>query len=199
MATLTNPVTAQNIVDRFKELVVDEANGDIVWATNNNPTYSGVEVTLDASFGGTTSGLTANIEGSSIKADGSELIDADAIYNALVAETNRYTSIRNLRAKLNVTGTSGTSNADRGPIGTYGIVFDQTKVAYLNSDYLQNITDPDNAGVQSGGLIDDTALEALFSNFEAARVAVRNDTVTLTRNVCHANCHSSCHGSRGRR
>lgn len=199
MATLTNPVTAQNIVDRFEEWVPDHANAGIVWGTNNNPEYSGVEVTLDASFGGTTDGLSMSADGDDIKADGSELIDADAIYNALVTETNRYTSIRKLRARLNVTGTSGESNLDKGPIGTYGIVYDETNVAYLSSNYLQTITNPDNANVEAGELIDDTNLETLFSNFRSAYNTKRDVTITLTRDVCHASCHSSCHGSRGRR
>jgi len=199
MATLTNPVTAQNIVNRFKEFVVDHANGGIVWATNTNPTYSGVTVLTDAFMGGNSDGKSISIDGDDIKADGSELIDANAIYNALVTETNRYTSIRKVRARLNVTGVSGTSNTDKGPIGTFGIVFDQTQVAYLSDDYLQTITDPDNASVSAGEIIDDDNLETLFSNFRAAYNSERDNTITLTRNVCHASCHSSCHSSRGRR
>ena len=37
MATLTNPITKQNIVDRFADFVSNHNNNQIVWGTNNKP------------------------------------------------------------------------------------------------------------------------------------------------------------------
>jgi hypothetical protein len=37
MATLTNPINADNIVDRFADFVVDTANANIVWSASNKP------------------------------------------------------------------------------------------------------------------------------------------------------------------
>jgi hypothetical protein len=203
MATLTNPVEEQNIVDRFKDYVTDHANGGIVWANNNNPKYTAVSPNItvvgDAYMGGSTSGKSIGITGADIKADGTDVIDASSIYWALNAETNRYTSIRKLRAKLNVTGEAGDTNDDIGPVGDYGIQYDVTKIAYLSDDYLQTIDDPDNAGVAKDQVIDDTKLETLFDNFKAAYNTKRDTTVTITKDVCHASCHTSCHSSRGRR
>ena len=35
MVNLTDPINAQNIVVRFKEVVTDVADKDIVWGTDN--------------------------------------------------------------------------------------------------------------------------------------------------------------------
>ena len=40
MVTLTSPITAQNIVDRFEELVTDVADTNIVWGTDSLPGHS---------------------------------------------------------------------------------------------------------------------------------------------------------------
>ena len=40
MVNLTDPINAQNIVDRFKEVVTDVADKDIVWGTDNLPGHS---------------------------------------------------------------------------------------------------------------------------------------------------------------
>ena len=40
MVTLNNPITSQNIVDRFEELVTDIADHHIVWGTDNLPGHS---------------------------------------------------------------------------------------------------------------------------------------------------------------
>lgn len=195
MATLTNPVSRQNIVDRFSDYVTATANAGIVWGTNALPTHTdGTVVTLSGNFGGTTSGRAISINGDTLGASGS-IITAITIYNSLLTDTNRYTRIRKLRARLNVTGTGGNT----GTRPTAGIIYDQTAVAHMNDTYLQAIASVNNAGVASGQVIDDTNLETLFSNLRTEYNTKRDTTVTLTRDVCHASCHSSCHGSRGRR
>jgi len=180
MATLTNNINSQNIVDRFADYVTATAGAGISWGANALP-FSQFS---PANFGGTTAGRPIGITGPSISPVGGK-ITASNIYDTLVIETARYTSIRNLRAILNLTG-SGTQ-------------FDQTAVAYMNSTYLQSIGSPANAGVASGNSISSSNLESLFNNLRTSYSNARSATTTITVTVCHTSCHSSCHGSRGRR
>jgi len=188
MATLTNNIEEQNIVDRFADYVVANANSGISWGTNNAPFAE----FSTAYFGGTTSGKSIGISGANIFASP---ITASTIYNALVAETNTYTRIRNLRALLFVEGAGGNT----GTRPTPGYVYDATAVANMNTGYLQSVGSPSNAGVASGQLIIASNLESFFYNLYIAYVNARANTVTIQINVCHASCHSSCHGSRSRR
>ena len=180
MATLTNNINSQNIVDRFADYVTATAGAGISWGANALP-FSQFS---PANFGGTTAGRPIGITGPSISPVGGK-ITASNIYDTLVIETARYTSIRNLRAILTLTG-SGTQ-------------FDQTAVAYMNSTYLQSIGSPANAGVASGNSISSSNLESLFNNLRTSYSNSRSATTTITVTVCHTSCHSSCHGSRGRR
>lgn len=196
MATLTNPVEEQNIVNRFADYVVSDANGSITWGTNANPTYTdGTVIVDDSYFGGDTSGKGIGINGASIQTGSTDPIDGNKIYSTLVAETNAYTRIRNLRAILNVTGDGGNTGSRPTP----GVVYDQTNKANMSTSYLQDIGSPANGGVANGEVIDDADLEALFTNLRASYQAKRDTSVTIQTDVCHASCHSNCHGSRGRR
>jgi hypothetical protein len=203
MATLNNPVNPQNIVDRFADYVVATANAGIIWGNN----FDGSSYTAKpfaefdvAVFGGTTSGKGIGISGTNISAVGGT-ITASNIYNTLVAETNSYTNIRNLQAILFITGEGNTSGAAGGEIGstTKGIVFDETKPAYLNSGYLQNIGSPNASNVVSNDIVTATGLEQFFANLRASYNTARDSKQIIQVDVCHASCHSSCHGSRGRR
>lgn len=188
MATLTNPIRTQNIVDRFADYVTATADSGISWGTNAYPFGE-----FDGNyFGGSTSGRPIGISGGNI---GSGVITASNIYNTLVNETAAYTSIRNLRALLFVEGGGGNTGSRPTP----GYVYDQTAVAYMNSNYLQSIGSPNNAGVTSGVPASDENLESFFNNLRTSYNNARASTVTVQINVCHASCHSSCHGSRSRR
>ena len=198
MATLTNPINAENIVNRFADYVPTTANTGIVWGTDNNPVHSDGTVVLDDSvFGGTTSGRSIAVDGDDLGGSGA-VITASSIYNTLVAETNAYTSIRSTQARLNVTSTGG-EPYNNGTRSTPGIIYDQTNIAYLNTSYLQDIGTPSDNGVNSTSLITDEGVEGLFSTLRTSYNAARGTTITITTDVCHASCHSSCHGSRGRR
>lgn len=195
MATLTNPINAQNIVNRFADYVPTAANTSIVWGTDNNPTHSDGTVVLDDSyFGGTTSGRSIAINDSNLGGSGS-VITASSIYNTLVAETNAYTAIRSTQARLNVTGDGGNNGTRPDP----GIIYDQTNIAFLSTSYQADIGSPSDNGVNSTSLITDEGVEGLFSTLRTSYNAARGTTITITTDVCHASCHSSCHGSRGRR
>jgi len=187
MATLTSPITAQNIIDRFADFAPASANSGIVWGTNSVP-FSGFSTSY---FGGTTAGRSIGISGSTIAGNP---INAATINTAIENETAAYSQIRNLNARQNVTGV--TSN-----IGTYqtpGLIFNQTQKAYLSSSYVQSLS---AAGVtlSSGTQITDTGLEAKFTDLQTRFNSLVSNTITVTINICHSSCHSSCHGSRGRR
>jgi hypothetical protein len=186
MATLTNPISPQNIVDRYADFVTSVANQNIVWGTNALP-FSQMPA---SNFGGTTTGRPISVTGTSIT---SSPITASTIYNTLLTETATYTRIRNLRAILFVTGGGG----DSGPAP--GVAFDQTRKANMSTSYLQTLGAVNNAGVASGQVISAANLETLFTNMRAAYNTAAATTATIQVNVCHSSCHSSCHGSRGRR
>lgn len=212
MATLTNPITAQNIIDRFADYVVATANADIVWGNNAIPvmdtaTVSGVDrfvqVITEAQFGGSTAGMTISATGASITpTDGT--ITASTIYNTLVTETSRFASIRNARAIGRVTGEGGNNGTRLRLSGNvsgraYQQIFDTTAKANLNISTANNIDPPDNGGVAADSAVSATNLETFFTNLETAYTEVRDDAVTFIRSVCHSSCHSSCHRNRGRR
>lgn len=188
MATLTSPIGKQNIVDRFADYVAADANASITWGSNNEP-FSEMD---NATWGGTTSGRSIGITGASITGT---VITASTIRSVLQAETAAYTNMRNLRARLNVTGGGGNTGSRPTP----GIIYDQTAKAHLNTGYRQSLGTVANAGVTSGTTISTTNLETYFSNLRTEYRRLRDNTVTITVDVCHASCHSSCHGSRGRR
>lgn len=199
MATLTNNINAQNVVDRFADYVRATANSGIVWGTNSRP-FSEFPTSY---FGGDTGGKGIEINGTSI-GGATGLMIASTVYSNLVAETGRYTRIRNLRARLNVLGGGGNTGSRPTP----GIVYDQTRVAHMNSGYNQNVGSPSTgtSGPVAGNLITigvispaRTGMEGFFANLRDTYNAYRGNTVTITIDVCHASCHSSCHGSRGRR
>lgn len=190
MASLTNPIQSQNIVDRFADYVTATADSGISWGTNSVP-FGEFPTSY---FGGTTSGRPIGINGSNIGSAGGSII-ASNIYNTLVTETTAYTSIRYLQAILFVGGSGGNTGSRPTP----GVIYNNTAIAYMNSSYTQSIGSPDNAGVAAGNSIIASGLEQFFSNLTASYNTARAVTTTVQINVCHASCHSSCHSSRGRR
>jgi hypothetical protein len=190
MATLTNPITAQNIVDRYADFVTASANENIIWGTNALP-FSEMP---SANFGGTTAGKTITKTGTDILGTNSE-ISAAKIYDTLLAETATYTRIRKLRAILFVDGPGGNTGTRANP----GAIFDETQKSNLNTSYLQTLGIVSTSGVTAGELISSANLETLFFNMRSAYRLLRDATTTIQINVCHASCHSSCHNSRGRR
>jgi len=205
MATLTNPINAQNIVDRFNDYVRTAANVSIVWGTNNNPsavynvwittssTIQSVttEVVPDSVFGGSTTGFTSPMTGNSIKgSDGA--IDINVLINRIIQDATDYTRIRKLRATLTITG-SGTG------VPATKVVYDQTNIAHLNDTYESTISITPGSGVQPGQPITSAGLESLFTSLNLAYSQARNTAATYNRTMCHSSCHTSCHSSRGRR
>lgn len=190
---LTNPVNRQNIVDRFADYVRGSANSGISWGTNAYPFPEWTPFATE--FGGDTNGKGIEISGGNIT-DGT--ITAQNIYDVLIGETQRYTRIRNVRARLNVTGGGG----NNGSRPTAGVVYDQTAVAHLHSGYQIGVgSGRDN--VYAGNTITAGGLENMFASMRDNYNWARGQTVAgggeWTVNVCHASCHSSCHSSRGRR
>jgi len=190
MTTLNNPITPQNIVDRFADFVTSTANSGITWGTNNYPfsQFDGNQ------FGGTTTGTTVTATGSFIGNTGNT-ITATTIINVLLAETQLYTNIRYLRAILNVTGGGGNT----GNYGSPGIIYDNTSVAFLNANYRQTLNNVNFSDVNRNNKITVSGLETFFSNLQTEYNNQRNNVTTIQVDVCHSSCHSNCHSSRGRR
>ena len=200
MATLTNNITAQNIVDRFADYVVATANASIVWGTNAIP-FDAFAAYFPAIFGGTTAGKAIGITGTNLGGSGS-IITAATIVSVLRAETTAYTRIRNMRAILNITGGGGpATRIDAGPITGQGpgVIRDSTSKSNLNATYLQTLAATSSTGISTGSTIGTANLETFFTNLQTAYATARDTTHTETVNVCHASCHSNCHSSRGRR
>jgi hypothetical protein len=209
MATLTNNISAQNIVDRFADYVVATGNASIVFGSNAVPfgVYSAYFPNI---WGGTTAGKSIGINGNNLGGAGST-ITASTIVSVLRTETATYTRIRNLRAILFITGTGyaptvgdGTGNntrTDLGPItGTAaGVIYDQTSKANLSTAYLQTLGATTSTGISTGSNVTTANLETFFTNLQTAYATARDTTHTQQENVCHASCHNNCHSSRGRR
>ena len=192
MAALSNPVSKQNIVDRFADYVAGSANSGISWGTN---VYPFPEFSHGSIFGGGTGGKGIEISGGNIATNAAGEITAQYVYDTLITETYRYTKIRKMRARLFVTGDGGNS----GSRPTAGWVYDQTAVAFLNDSYLQGVS-AGRDNVYGGNIITAGGLEAMFSNMRGSYNSLRENVAgTWETSVCHASCHSSCHGSRGRR
>ncbi len=187
MATLTNPISPQNIVDRFADYVVATANAGIIYHSTNKPFPE-----FDGALLGAASGLTIGISGASI-VPANNIITAPNIYNTLLAETNRYTRIRNLNATLTIT--EGPGNKSREFTDARNV----TAVAHLTADYAVGAGSPANGGVASGLVAFASSFESLFTNLRSGYNTARANTAVINVNVCHGSCHASCHGSRGRR
>ena len=197
MASLTNPVNKQNIVDRFADYVVATGNSGISWGTNARPfaeftsQFIGYEP-----LGGNTTGKSIEITGESISGT---TITAATIYSTLMAETTRYTRLRFLRARLNVTS-SGFSPYNTGTRPTPGVIYDQLAKANMSTGFQQTILgDWRPANFAAGSKITLDSLENLFNNLRTAYTVYQNVSANIIVNVCHASCHSSCHSSRIRR
>jgi hypothetical protein len=202
MATLNNPVNAQNIIDRFADYVVATANSGISWGTNSQPSwfhpYFGTQFIIPSFYyGGTTGGKTIGITAPNSVYNGT-IINALSIYSFLLTETNAYTRIRLVRARLIVTGQGRTDNPS-GETWPVGVVFDLTAVTHLNSTFERPDNNVNNAGVAIGQVIRRATLEQFFDNLRAMYLRQRNITEAVDTYICHASCHSSCHSSRGRR
>lgn len=178
---LNNPINSADLLREWTTFVSNVANSGIVWGTNNKP-FSEMPT---STFGGTTGGRSVSITGNTLGRI-ETIIEAQPIVNSLIAETRLFTNIKNLRARLNVTGNRGS------------VTFDQTRKAHMNTSYR---TSPSisNTNIFSGRRITDAGLTQFFTNCRTAYTNARNSATTITINICHASCHSSCHGSRGRR
>lgn len=187
MVSITNPVNAQNIVNRFADYVVATGNSGISWGTNAVPFGE-----MPWIWGGDTNGKGIGINGDWIR---TSPIIASTIYNVLYNETYAYTRMRRLRALLFVAGGGGNTGSRPTP----GYIYDGTAKANLNGNYFVGIGGVGAPGIGAGTVINAGNLENLFNNLRASYNAAAAQTVTYQVDVCHASCHSSCHSSRGRR
>jgi hypothetical protein len=197
MASLNNPITLQNQIDRFADYVVAAANSGIVWGTNAIPfpDFPGYV------FGGDTSGKTISIQGAGY---GGYKITADRIYTGILLETYRYSNIRYLRAILYVTSTDEqTGQYYQAPVpgAPGGVIFDDTQKAHLNTAYTLSADTNSLARGQivAGNKMTSAGLEDFFDRARSLYYNFLGQTHTEIVTVCHSSCHYSCHNSRSRR
>jgi hypothetical protein len=196
-------ITPQSIVDYYKTFITtNTVNAGITWGKNSRPTESDsrgnvTEIAGDASFAGNTTGVVATITAAKIGAAGGKIL-ANTVYNQLIAETQLYTNVRNLRARLYVqfTGASPWNTGTR-PIGGYS--YDLTRKSHLSTAYRVSLGTVASTGVTAGSQVSVTNINTFYNNLKTNLTNIQNQTVIIQRDVCHASCHSSCHGSRGRR
>jgi hypothetical protein len=188
---LLDPISAQNVVNRFADYVRGAANSGISWGTNAWP--FGEFAPNAGIFGGDTNGKPIEISGANLGGTGA-IANAQTTYNVLIDETTRYTRIRLLRAVLVVDGGGGNTGSRPTP----GVVFDGTAVAHLNSGF-QVAVSADRDNVFSGNVMTRVGTANMFNNMRTAYNNIRAVSIYSQVNVCHASCHSSCHNARGRR
>jgi len=197
VAVLTNPINAQNIIDRFEDYVRATANSGITWFNGPSTVSKPFPEFPDALLGPQT-GMARSISGAGFP--GTPIVAA-TIYNTLIAETNRYTQIRLVRAMLNIQPQSPSTNKTREATES----IDVTAVAHCVGFGLQSISSLGSYVILRDKLIiagpkaDRNSLEDFFFDLRAAYTVARNIPAPVSVNVCHSSCHSSCHGSRGRR
>ena len=176
MAVLSDPISASNIISRFEDYVRSVANSDIVWHAGNLPFPDFPASELGPSTGKAAEISAANLTGA---------IKASTLYNLLVAETNRYTRCRLLRALRYRSGDEPYYD------------FDATNKASMIGAYAQY------AGIsqQVGGpdAINKTEIENQMAQCRSGYMAAAANAHQFTVSVCHGSCHANCHGSRSRR
>jgi len=212
MATLTNNINADNIVDRYTDYITNWVNSNIRWGTNNVPSWPYTDpwgtarvyqIYPSSSFGGTTSGIPRSVSGGSLGGSGA-IITASTLVNAFISETNRYVRVRYSRVNLFVTGGGAGWNTPAGPIFLFGDPADpvNTQEGYAHSTFDGTISTPSSSGISSDNLITTGNLENFFQSLQNNLGSARNNPgnpLIFNEYVCHSSCHSSCHGSRSRR
>jgi hypothetical protein len=193
----TEPIVAQDIVNRFADWVTNGANAAISWGTNAYP-FS--ECDFGGIFAGTTSGVPIAITGANVDTATNNVITASNIYNVLLSEATRYTHFRRIRAQLFVNGGGGNT----GSRGSPGTVYNTAARAHVSTGYrVSTATMVANGATESFTSGSETAaatLENMMSKMYNSWATITDGEIgTWVTYVCHASCHSSCHSSRGRR
>ena len=95
MVNLTDPINAQNIVDRFKEVVTDVADKDIVWGTDNLPGHSSFSA---SDFGGVVDGMQLNLVNATGSYSTSETVTGSisGTVGTVVSYSNNVLKVRNV-------------------------------------------------------------------------------------------------------
>jgi len=160
-SSLSPLIGGQNIVNRFNAIVVAEVNANIGWGLDNKPFGE----MANSYFGGNTSGIpdyTTPLTGT---------ITAQTIYDSATAAMRTMSSVRKLRARLNVTQTgsspwnrsTASANQTYNPPATGGvpggIVFDETQYAYMSTGYQQTVGTISRSDVQSSYIITRAGIE----------------------------------------
>ena len=127
MVTLNNPITSQNIVDRFEELVTDVADHHIVWGTDNLPGHSSF---TSADFGGVVDGFELTLTGVTGTYTAGETVNSTitATTGIVVSYSSNVLKLRTINPGAGQTGflqndiISGTSSGAVGTVNTLAVI-----------------------------------------------------------------------------
>jgi len=123
MVNLTDPINAQNIVDRFKEVVTDVADKDIVWGTDNLPGHSSFSA---SDFGGVVDGMQLNLVNATGSYSTNETVTGSisGTVGTVVSYSNNVLKVRNVVAGSGQTNfvqndiITGTNSGATGSVST---------------------------------------------------------------------------------
>jgi hypothetical protein len=211
-----NQITRSDAMEAWRYYVKTEANQLIAWGWDTYPFPEWDQGNAWFQAPGTQrvgndvlAGISDTLSEGSFGSAGSVI--GTGFVGTLIDQTRMYLRLRNMNAKLYVTGDGGNTGSRPTP----GEVFNMTRKAHLNDFFLADwlgtpYTDPLNGyigygfstdGVAgSGGVITNDGVLMLMRKLTAKYLAAAAITAIIHQvDVCHASCHSSCHGSRGRR
>jgi len=193
-ANSQDTITKSDVIRVFKEFVTDYVNSQLVWGSDNIP-FTEFVFSDDTDWGGTSGGIPFSTLTNAEFDVASDTITASDIFDILVDETANYTNLRYINAILFVSGSGGNTGTRLTP----GTVFNETRLAHLDSSYKTTV-DADQF-LYGEDIISASGLDEQFQEMKSAwmTVAFGEEIQTHQVTVCHSSCHSSCHGSRGRR
>jgi len=183
-------LNAIDIVDNFKDVLVDYVNDDISWGTDVHPSNS-----LDEWWGGDTDGISVSLNRNqlTLSVPTATPIIAIGVLKDIVRDLS---VIRKTKVIIYLSGKNGATSTK----------YNSTAVAYradsLAGDYFfeRDLGLLDPGGFMAGKEATWDSVEEFVLELKDIYYAhCRSSYQTVTNTICHSNCHSNCHGSRGRR
>ena len=202
MATINTGDDVDNalIVNRFNELLRDRINPTIQ-VSNATPFSTGTYRELTNTDPTTTGGIPISNIGAAVVSPAVEssltgIVDASELASYLRELTRDYTMVRKIhwRLRLNTTGF---------PSGNGLIVQEEVPVAVMHFNYpiyKQTVTDQAATyNIETTDTIDASDFELFMADLYSQWNTLKENSIDVFVDTCHASCHSNCHGSRGRR
>lgn len=185
------------MINDFNSIVITARNNAIQWSTSatiDDPFYPQQSQGTLVTNLSDTDPLAAQNTASLAVGDLATTVGASDVFNAFVGRANQAARIRTVRLLkyLNRTGYASSNG--------YNLVYDQTKIGSMNSNYSSNwVTSDFNTLPVYGAAITASVLDTFVQAIYQKVYAQATSKVTFYEYYCHSSCHNSCHSSRGRR